>query len=283
VLRSYLYVPGDRPERVAKACALCEAGGDDAPDALIIDLEDAVAPSRKDEALANITDLLGRRPACGEAQLVVRINGGNRGRADAEALAPLGPDAFYLAKAEAGAMIDTGGVPLVMLVETALGLRDIDIVAARPGVRNLAIGEADLTAELGIAPGTEHALWPLRMRVVVASAAAKLDPPTAPVYTDVRDLDGLHATSVALRAAGFGARAAIHPAQVATINRVFRPSADGVAEAAALVAAYDAAMANGVGVYIDANGKMVDEAIVRAARRLIPHQPSPTIGYGARP
>jgi citrate lyase subunit beta/citryl-CoA lyase len=107
-------------------------------------------------------------------------------------------------------------------------------------------------------------LGPVRAQVVIASAAAGISGPTGPVFLDVRDLDRLRSSTVALRRAGFGARSAIHPDQVAVIEDVFTPTAEEVARARGVVAAWDAA---GGGVAVDERGRMVDEAVVRLARR----------------
>jgi citrate lyase subunit beta/citryl-CoA lyase len=109
-------------------------------------------------------------------------------------------------------------------------------------------------------------LGPVRAQVVIASAAAGISGPTGPVYLDVRDLDGLRSSTTALRRAGFGARSAIHPDQVAVIEDVFTPTDEEVARARDVVSAWDAA---GTGVAVDERGRMVDEAVVRLARRTV--------------
>lgn len=106
------------------------------------------------------------------------------------------------------------------------------------------------------------------MSIVVASAAAGIDPPTAPVSTDFRDLDAYRRSTEALKHAGFGARSAIHPAQVAVIDEVFAPTHEEHAEPS-LVTAFDDAMTRGEGVFIGPDGRMVDLAVVRHARRAL--------------
>jgi citrate lyase subunit beta/citryl-CoA lyase len=132
-------------------------------------------------------------------------------------------------------------------------------------VSHLALGEADLCADLRVVP-TDDVMRPLRMQAVVASAAAGIDQPTAPVSTDFEDLDALRTSTIALRDAGFGARAAIHPAQVAVINEVFTPTDNEVAVARDVLARFEAASG---GVTVDADGRMLDEAVVRSARRVL--------------
>ena len=280
MLRSYLYVPADRPDRVAKASAL-DGGG--RPDALIVDLEDAVALPAKADARASLVAWLAEAEGSGP-QVFVRINSGPLGDDDCAALAPAiaaGRVAgLVVPKATAATLSGTtalaglagpaaGSLSVVPIVESADGLHEIDAIATTPGVTALAIGEADLCADLGIRPGAEHALWPLRMRVVAASARARIEPPMGPVFIDVRDADGLARSMTAVRDAGFGSAAAIHPGQVAAINAVFRPGAEEQQAAIEVLRAFEAAMREGRGVVVDANGRMIDEAVVRSARRIL--------------
>ena len=137
-------------------------------------------------------------------------------------------------------------------------------------MRRLQVGEADLKADTGIEPGDDERelLW-VRSQVVLASAAAGIDPPVGPVSTNFRDLDALRASTEAVRRLGYRGRACIHPAQIAVVHEVFTPSPEQVDAAQALIAAYDAAVAAGSGVLIGPDGRMVDEAVVRQARRLV--------------
>jgi citrate lyase subunit beta/citryl-CoA lyase len=270
-IRSWLYVPGDQPDKLTGAA---ERG----PDALIVDLEDGVAPTGKDAARRLVTDWLRRdRPRGDDAPAVwVRVNNNANLMKDLEAIAPAGPDGIVLPKAEVPSMsravqlLGVHDIALGALIETARGLLDASEMAMVPRVTRLAIGEADLAADLGLDPSPdERELWPLRSQVVVASAAAGIEPPCGPVSTDFRDLDAFRASTESLRRAGFGSRSAIHPAQVAVINEVFTPTAHEVEEAAAIVAAHEDAVARGNGITIDAQGRMVDEAVIRSARRTL--------------
>jgi citrate lyase subunit beta/citryl-CoA lyase len=258
--RSYLYVPGDRPDRLEKA--LSRAG-----DAVIADLEDAVAPARKAMALETVLAWLPEVPA--GVQAWVRVGAVEELPALAACTRLDGvllPKASVATVTEAAGLLPAG-VAIGALVETAAGVLELPELARR--VTQLGIGEADLAAELGIAPGELAVLGPIRAQLVVASAAAGINAPTAPVHLDVRDLDGLRTSTEALKRAGFGARSAIHPDQVPVIEAVFTPSPDEVARARAAVAAWDIALAEGVGVTVDESGRMVDEAVVRPARRLM--------------
>jgi len=267
--RTYLYTPGDRPDRMAKAHGL-------AVDALILDLEDGDAPSAKSAARREVVSFVESCPADGPA-LLVRVNP----LALVEDLAALSSvlgriDAVYLAKATVGLLDELddllGEAPteVIGLIESAQGVLDAPEIARHPRIRNLAMGEADLGAELGIDASADFSEFlPLRMSVVVASAAAEIDPPTAPVSTQFRDLDAFRADTESLRRMGFGARSCIHPDQLAVAAEVFTPGAADVESARELVAAFEAAVARGEGVFVGPDGRMVDEAVVRHARRLL--------------
>jgi len=273
LLRSFLYVPGDRADRVAKAF-------DSGADAVLIDLEDSVAFSAKESARAVALDCLRSRSGGGPA-VWVRINSGEIGRLDAAALATesahLG--GVVLAKCDDPAWLDevasafSPSVPLSPLIESALGLRRLDALCAHPRVTQCHLGEIDLLAELGAgAEAGSLLLGHAHAELLYASAAARILPPIGGVYPAFRDVEGFTADSVRLARLGFAGRPAIHPSQVPVINAAFRPSADELATAAALVASYDAALARGQGVVTDEEGKMVDEAVVRRARLLLAGQ-----------
>lgn len=260
--RSFLYVPGDRYDRLDKA--LTRAG-----DAVIVDLEDAVAPANKDLALTTLIEWLQSLPTQ-RPEIWVRVNPGPRMSVELDALGHQPLTGVLLAKAELTSVrtaAELAPYSLAPLVETATGLLDLREIAAVPGVSHVGVGEADLAAELGVQPSAdERELWPLRMQVVVASAAAQIAPPTGPVHTAFKDLDGLRESTLALKRAGFGSRSAIHPDQVPVIEEAMTPTAAEIAAARELVAAWDA---SGEGVAVDSRGKMIDEAVVRSARQIV--------------
>lgn len=275
VHHSYLYVPGDRPELMAKALH-------GPANALILDLEDGVAPMARDTARDAIAGFLASLDDTGRSRIAVRVHPGHLETDLAVAVAAPGT-MVYLPKAEAhsletcAALLDglelrhgTGGTAVVALVETARGLLDAPQIATHPRVVGLALGEADLSAELGIDPHLgDEARHSLRLPLVVASAAAGLRGPTAPASTDYRDLEAFRRSCRTLRRLGFAARSAIHPAQVDVVNEVFAPTESELARARDLVARFDAAVRDGNGVMVDGDGRMVDEAVVRSARRLL--------------
>lgn len=257
--RSYLYVPADRPEMLAKA-------GERGADALIVDLEDAVAPSRKVEARRILRDFLP-----GPIETWVRVNNSPDLLAD-DVAAAAGADGIVLAMAEPESLaqaVSMTSLPITPLIETAAGLLAAAELAAAGGVERLAIGEADLSAELGVTLGDDGLeLLFARSTLVVASAAAGIDAPTGPVFTDFRDADGLRRSTEALSRLGFGSRPAIHPAQVQVINEAFTPTAQQLADAQELIEAFDRALAAGAGAAAT-DGVMFDEAVVRQARRVL--------------
>ena len=265
---TWLYAPGDRPEVVAKALA-------SGADVVIVDLEDAVAPERKGYALDATAELLGERPP-EPGRVHVRVNAldGPLARGEVERLAGLpGLAGLRLPKtrspeevAEVARWAGDGGPvpPLWPLLENALGLeRAFAIAAGHPAVAGIALGEADLRAELGVTD--EAGLAWARGRAVVAARAAGLDPPAQSVYPDVRDLTGLAASCAVGRALGLFGRAAIHPRQLPVIEEAFAPTAEEVAAAGEIVAA----AAGEPGALALPDGRFVDPAVVAGARRTL--------------
>lgn len=263
--RSYLYVPGDQPDKLAKAD---ERGAD----ALIVDLEDSVPLARKAEARAILAGWLGAR---GERDppVWVRVSSGAMLADDIAAIADASIAGVSLAKATLDGLarldrlLDARGLAVIALMETADAILGARAIAEHPRVVRLAIGEADLAAELAIETSSDgREMWFARQTVVLASAAAGIESPVGPVSTEFRDQAALRTTTETLRRMGFGARAAIHPAQVAIINEAFTPSADEVDAAQRIIERFAAA---GGAACTDDDGRMIDEAIVRSARRVL--------------
>ncbi|MFJ3666868.1 HpcH/HpaI aldolase/citrate lyase family protein [Streptomyces sp. NPDC090106] len=278
--RSYLYVPADRPAMLARAL---ERG----PDAVIVDLEDAVAPDAKDAARRAAADWLAGLDPSGPTEVWVRVNPGRTGLLDATAVASPALHGLCLAKCETPdevAGVDSllaerelslglppGAIRLSPLLESAAAVLAAPALAAAPRVAHLQGGEADLRADLGMDPDPvdEREMLPIRVSLVLACAAARVGPPVGPVSTDYRDTDALHRSTLALRRLGYRSRACIHPAQIPVIHEVFTPSPTELAAARALVTRFDTAVRNGTPVLVGPDGRMIDEAVVRAARRLL--------------
>ena len=278
--RSHLYVPGDKPEVLAKALGR-------GADALIVDLEDAVAPTAKDEARRIITEWLAGLPVATEnpVEIWIRTNSGADALIDVKAVASPAVTGFCVAKTESvdeienvAAALDVieeelglanGSFALAPLLESASAVFLAREIAAAPRVKRLQVGEADLRADVGFTLGEDQReLLFVRSMVVLASAAAGIDPPVGPVDPNFRDLDALKESTLAVQRLGYLGRACIHPAQAAVVNEVFTPSAESVEAARSLIERFDEAIAAGAGVFVD-NGKMVDEAVIRQARRTL--------------
>ena len=270
--RSYLYVPGDRAEMLEKAPLR-------GADAIICDLEDAVAPDAKPAARATVAAWLGRAPA-DAGELWVRVNAE---RATSDITDVVGPavTGIVLAKATPQLVFEAdealteaesrlGLAPRVVavmpLIESALGVLDMRAIAEGPRVERLAAGEADLTSELGMAPDNEEGLLSLRVQLVVTSAAAGIGAPVGPVATDFRDLAGLRTSTLQLSRLGFRSRAAIHPAQVSVINEALTPSQDEVRRARSVL---DRLSAAGGAATTDDDGRLIDQAVVKGAREVV--------------
>jgi citrate lyase subunit beta/citryl-CoA lyase len=267
-IRSYLYVAGSDPRRIEKALK-SEA------DAVVIDLEDAVARGRKDEARRIAAGVLERENA---KPVFVRVNapGGELGGHDIEAIAGPNLAGLRLPKTESAEGVrsvaerleELGcGAGIQCLIESALGLEmAFEIARSHPLVTGLGPGEADLAADLGV--GGDEGLLYARSRIVSAARAAGLATIQS-VYTDVRDLDGLRRSTVEGKRLGFVGRSAIHPAQVTVINEAFTPTPGEVAEARGLLGEMEGAAASGTGAFVLDDGRFVDEAVVRAARHTL--------------
>lgn len=259
--RSWLYVPGNRPDRVGKALA-------SRADAVVIDLEDAVPPGAKASARETVRSVASDKPVW------VRVNDvrGPWGEADLDALAGLPLAGVRLPKCEEPSVVrqvgDRLGLPMQLLLESALGVeRASELARAHPLVAGIGLGEADLTADLRITD--DDTLAGCRFRVVLAARAAGLAAPVQSVWTDVRDLDGLRSSSERARDNGFFGRSVIHPSQVPVVNAVFTPTAEQVQAARALVDALTAAELDGTAAVLDGSGRFVDPAVVEGARRTL--------------
>lgn len=167
-----------------------------------------------------------------------------------------------------------GSVAVSPLIESGAGLAAVMEIARCPRVRMLQIGEADLSADLGLEPGPGGLeLLLARGKVVVASRAASLLRPVAAVSATFRYLQRFHAETLELRRLGFRGRACIHPAQIPVVHDVFTPSAEELADAHAIMRAYEHMLERGEATGVDHRGRMLDEAVVRSARATIAMHP----------
>lgn len=259
--RSLLFVPGDRPERFAKAAA-------SGADAVIIDLEDAVLPQAKAGARAAAHAYL-----CHGGQALLRINALDTRwfEDDLSLCAAPGVLGVVCPKAEHPADLARiaghlrPGVALFPLVETAKGMRDVHAIAAAEGVGRLLFGSIDLSLDLDLMPSEdEPELSSYRAQLVLASRAAGLAPPVDGVSLHLQDDVALARAALAARRAGFGAKLCLHPAQITTVHSAFTPSAEDLAWARRVLDAANDQM----GAFLF-EGRMVDAPVLIRARRLI--------------
>jgi citrate lyase subunit beta/citryl-CoA lyase len=262
--RSYLYVPGNRPERFTKALG-------SGTHAVVFDLEDAVPVATKDDALVAVSEALCSQRAW-NPELWVRINAGERGLRDLDTIVNFpGLTGILVPKATPDSLRQVvtaaGSVTVSALVESAMGVLHMAVIAGLAGVSQLALGEVDLAADLGMSLSPDgRELESIRINAVVASAAFERLPPVGPVWIDIPDLEGLAGSTRHLRQIGFGARQAIHPSQVEVINAEMSPSSEEMDRATHLLEL--AALAGGAAC-LDEEGRMIDEAVLRSARRLL--------------
>lgn len=262
--RSYLFVPGDRPERIPKAL---HSGAD----AVIVDLEDAVAPDAKAAARQTVASALS--PAY---PVFVRVNGPETPwfKDDVELCRMPGAAGVVLPKAEQvdhlGYVVDRigAGARILPFIETAKAMWNAHAIAQSPGVERLLFGALDLQLDLGISGEGEELLY-FRSRLVLVSRVAGLAAPVDGVTVALDDPDVLRADALRARRLGFGGKLCIHPKQIAMVNECFRPSEAEIAWARRVL---DAVAAAGKGA-VALDGQMVDrpviaraEAIVNAAR-----------------
>jgi len=288
VARSWLYVPGHHPERIAKALA---AGAD----AVVIDLEDAVPPEHKQLARQSAIRAAETRAADdGAPRLWVRVNDpmGPWGEADLDALhgAPL--DGLRVPHTESAVVVrgvaQRSRLPLQLLLETAAGLMNAqELAAAHPQVAGIGLGEADLAADLRVV-SEEGLVW-ARGWVVAVSRAAGLPSPIQSVWTNVADTEGLRTSTEQARQTGFLGRSVIHPRQIPVVHSVFTPSPAEIDAAVAIVEAFEQARLRGEVAVLDDKGHFIDPAVVDRARLVLelgngPSQPSFSPGIpGATP
>jgi (S)-citramalyl-CoA lyase len=264
--RSWLFTPGTRPDRFAKASAV-------GADVAIIDLEDSVAPNEKESAREVALGYLAS-PRNARARIALRINGLDKaaGVADVNALLHrrTWPDFLVLPKTETSGHLQIldrllaaagANTHLIGIVESAAGVAAVEAIsAATPRLAGLMLGAADLAADLGADAAWEPLAF-ARSRLVAASALHAVMPIDSPFF-DIHDERGLREETGRAIALGFEAKAAIHPNQIAIINAALTPTEAAVAKARAIIAEN----AKGVGTV---GGEMIDEAVARKARRVL--------------
>lgn len=256
--RSYLFVPGNCPQRFDKACA---AGAD----AVIVDLEDAVPASDKRAARGALAAWVSP-----EHPVLVRVNSADSEwfRDDLALCGLPGVAGIVLPKAEQEADLATiaaaGAQVILPLIESALGMWNAPVLARASRVERLVFGAIDFSFDLRIREGDQELLY-FRSQLVLVSRVAGIQAPVDGVTVDIEDLDWVREDTGRARALGFGGKLCIHPKQVPVVNAGFAPTADERHWAQRVLDA--AADANGAAVALD--GKMVDRPVILIARQML--------------
>lgn len=268
--RSVLYIPASRERALDKARGL-------PVDAIIFDLEDAVAPDEKANARATLVAAL-EQGGFGARAGLVRINGFDTvwGADDLDVVAAARPEAILLPKVDSARMIEdlakrldarpeTAATRIWAMMETPMGILNAAEIAAAPRMGGFVMGTNDLAKELGCRSRADRLPMMVALQTCMLAARAEGIICVDGVYNAFKDEDGLRAECEQGRDLGMDGKTLIHPAQVAIANEVFRPSADDVDLARRQIVAFDAATAQGDGVAV-VDGKIVENLHVETAR-----------------
>jgi citrate lyase subunit beta/citryl-CoA lyase len=276
--RSLLFAPGNHARRVEKALTL-------PADAVILDLEDAVAISEKAEARRMVIEAFDKPRT---AKLYVRVNAMSTEwcYGDLVVVVRAGLDGVMLPKVEHAHQLRTAdwvignleqarelparSIDLIPIIETALGFSNLDaICGAGTRVRRFAFGAGDFTLDMGMEwTRDETELLPHRAACVLASRAAGLEPPVDTVWADLRDAEGFAASAKRAAGLGFQGKMCIHPDQIGPANAAFTPDEAAMTRARRIVAAFEKAEAEGL-ASIQLDGQFIDYPIVQRARRVL--------------
>lgn len=267
-MSAWLFVPSVDEKKASKALASMA-------DSVVLDLEDGVLPSLKEEGRRALRALLSVRPSS-RARVFVRVNrtGTEDFFRDLESLKGLSFEGIMVPKAERVDSLDplwSLGKKVVLLIETALGVESAPLLAkALPGLlERLALGYLDYIGDVGGSwtPSGEALIFP-RSRVVLANRIGSLEPPLDGVYPDIEDLEGLKKECQTARILGFGGKMIIHPKHIDIVQKEFAPSQEEIKRAKGILEAFKKAKESGqgVGVY---EGRFVDQPVVLWAERVL--------------
>ncbi len=277
-LRSFLFAPGNHPRKVEK---VFQVGAD----VVILDLEDAVAIAEKAATRASVVEALQKEH---RGLGYVRVNGLDTDYAWGDFRAVIGPGLdgivlpkvetvdqvqtadWIMAQLEREAGLETGSVDLLPIIETGLGLQNIEaITTARTRAKRVSFGAGDFTRDMNLVwTGAEDELAYARSRIVLASRCAGIEPPIDSVFIDLKDRDNLERSTRRALEFGFQGKLCIHPDQVDLVNRVFTPDAAEIERAEKIIAAFTEAEASG-SASIQVDGYFVDYPIVEKAQRVL--------------
>lgn len=278
VYRSFLFAPGNHPRRVEKSLTL-------GADAVILDLEDAVANAEKEASRQAVVAALSQPRRC---LGYIRVNGLSTpwSYGDIEAVVAPGVDGIVLPKVEAASDLiavdwmmrslerarglPEGSIDLIPIIETGKGFADFAAIA-RSGtrVKRVAFGAGDFTLDVGIKWSADEAeLLPYRSGIVVQSRAAGLEPPIDTVWVDLRNTEGFGRSVQRAKDLGFQGKLCIYPDQIPVVNQVFRPTEAELLHARKVVDAFKEAEGRGLAA-IQVDGQFVDYPIVYIAQRVL--------------
>lgn len=263
VVRSALFVPATRPERILKALA-------SGADRVIVDLEDAVQENQKEHARDNLERFLNEHP---DARILVRVNAADHWAHAADldlCRRHAGVTALLLPKAESAVQVSTAnssGKPVWPIIESAKGLAALDSIASAQGVERLSFGSLDLGLDLNLTTGSraaEEFLSHARYAVLLWTRVAGLAPALDGVFPSIQDTPGLHNAVQFARDMGFGGALCIHPSQVAIIHQALKPSNEELQWAQRIMEA----ATSGEGVFV-LDGQMVDAPVIGRAQAIL--------------
>jgi citrate lyase subunit beta/citryl-CoA lyase len=281
-IRTALFVPGNRPDRVDKAVS-------SGADVVIIDLEDAVPPSQKEQSRPEVREKVA---AFRDREILVRVNpiGSEFLPGDLDEIIVDGLSCIivpkveesadireidgYLGEAERRNGLEPGTISVIPLIESARAVQNVfEILSEKTDPRRLftaAFGAADYTLDMGVEmtmEGTE--LHYPRARIAVACRAAKVDPPLdTPFMIDLKNVEALKTDAQRARQLGFQGKLCIHPIQIEPCHAVFSPTAEEIEQAERVIQAFEDAEAQGIGA-IQLDGKLIDTPIVERSRRIV--------------
>jgi citrate lyase subunit beta/citryl-CoA lyase len=273
---SRLYIPGNTPSMMINA-------GLHSADGIILDLEDSVAPEKKDEARILVRNAL-RQVSFNGAERMIRINQGERGLKDLDYVIPHNVNLILIPKCESASSVRdienkildikkwfglTNPVYLMPIIETAFGVeRSFEIARSSTSIVAIAIGLEDLAADMGVsrtAEGKES--FYARTRIVNAAKAAGIQPIDS-VFSDVSDMEALFQNVLTSKALGFEGIGCIHPRQIPVIKQGFAPGTEEIEKSKTIVLAFEDARNKGLGV-VALGSKMIDPPVVSRAQKII--------------
>ncbi|MHA1631149.1 MAG: HpcH/HpaI aldolase/citrate lyase family protein [Candidatus Heimdallarchaeota archaeon] len=276
--RTRLYIPGNHPAMIQNA----EIYG---ADSLIFDLEDSIPLTEKDTARILVRNAI-QALNFGRSEVTVRINGINTPflEKDLEAIVPTKPDGLLLPKAETEEDIlflheritelekkhglPVGKIRIMPIIETALGVVNVEKIVAAPRIAAVGIGGEDLTADIGaIRTPDGRELEYISSKIIVACAAYHIQAIDT-VFADINDQEGLFQATKRAISRGFQGKSVIHPSQIEVVHRAFMPSEEEIEKAKRIVKAYRESLKKGLGA-VSVDGRMIDLPVVMRAERIL--------------